>query len=64
MNDILIAPFKHPSGFALSTLRMQGDTLNEEIMMADDKPSVDNKIVSLRAQSMHFIKMTRLVNQG
>jgi len=42
---------------------MRGDTLEEEIIIADDKPGAENSVVSMRAQSIHLIKLERITNQ-
>jgi hypothetical protein len=62
-NDILVSPFKSKDVFTVCSMRMRGDTLEEEIIIADDKPGAENSFVSMRAQSIHLIKMKRINNQ-
>ncbi len=63
INDVLISPFKYNGVFTVSTLRIRGDTLEEEIIIADDKSGAENFVVSMRAQSIHLIKMKRITNE-
>ncbi len=63
INDVLISPFKYNGVFTVSSIRMRGDTLEEEIIIANDKPGVENSIVSMGAQSIHLIKMQRITNE-
>ena len=58
-NGAFVAPFKHMGLFTVSTLRIRGDTLEEEILMVDDKPGAKDTLVSMRALSVHLIKMKR-----
>lgn len=62
-NDILAAAFKINGVFVVSRVRLRGDILEEEIIIADDKPGVENSLVSMRAQSIHLIKMQRIIDQ-
>jgi hypothetical protein len=60
MNDAFIAPFKSQGLFTVSSLRMRVDTLEEEILIVDDKPGDENTLISMRAISIHLIKMKRI----
>lgn len=60
ISDVLVAPFKYNDLFTLSRIRMREDTLEEEIVITDDKPGADNVVVSMRAHSIHIIKMKRI----
>jgi hypothetical protein len=62
INDVLIASFKYKGLFTVSSLRMRGDTLEEEIIIAEDKPTTENKVESIRTQSIHLIKMKRITD--
>ncbi|CAF3995165.1 unnamed protein product [Rotaria sp. Silwood1] len=62
INAVLITAFKHNGVFTVSSIRMRGDTLEEEIIIADDKPGAENNVVSMRTHSIHFIKMKRITN--
>jgi hypothetical protein len=63
INDVLISPFKYNGVFTVSSVRIRGDTLEEEVIIADDKPGAENIVVSMRAQSIHQIRMKRITNQ-
>ncbi|CAF1487370.1 unnamed protein product [Didymodactylos carnosus] len=60
INDILVSSFKFNGVFAVATMRIRGDTLEEEIIIADDKPAAENILVSMRAQSINLKKMKRI----
>ncbi|UJR18490.1 hypothetical protein I4U23_005396 [Adineta vaga] len=64
INDMLVSSFKFSGLFTISRLRMRGNILEEEILTTDDTPAIKNKVVSVRARSMHLIKMTRVSNIG
>lgn len=63
ISNVIVSPFKHKGVFVVSSLRMRGDTLEEEIIIAEDKPGDENSVVSMRALSMHIIKMKRVTDQ-
>jgi hypothetical protein len=63
INHVLVSPFKYNGVFTVASMRIRGDTLEEEIIIADDKPGAENSVVSMRAQSIHLIKMKRITNQ-
>lgn len=60
INDVLVSPLKYKDAFAVPSIRMRGDTLEEEIIMSDDKPGAENIVVPMRAQSIHRKKMKRI----
>lgn len=62
MSDVLVSPFKQGGMFVISNLRMRGNFLEEEIIMVNDNPGDGNNLVSIRASSMHQIKMKRIDN--
>ena len=62
-NGVLVSPFKHKGVFVVSSLRMRGDSLEEEIIIANDKPGDENSVVSMGALSIYFIKMKRVTDQ-
>ncbi|UJR18286.1 hypothetical protein I4U23_005189 [Adineta vaga] len=64
INDELVSPFKAHGVFVISRLRMRGNILEEKLITTDDTPAIKNKIVSVRARSVHLIKMTRVSNIG
>ena len=60
VNGGFVAPFKYNGVFTVSSLRMRADTLEEEILSAEDKPGAENAVVSMRTLSIHLIKMKRM----
>ncbi|CAF0993761.1 unnamed protein product [Adineta steineri] len=60
VNDGLVSPFKSQDAFVVVRMQMREDTLEEEVLMTDDNPAIENAIVSLRLQSIHKIKMKRM----
>jgi hypothetical protein len=60
INDVLVSPFKFAGVFAVASLRMRGDILEEEIVMTADNPAVKDTLVSVRAHSIHLKKMRRI----
>ncbi|CAF4697456.1 unnamed protein product, partial [Rotaria magnacalcarata] len=64
INDVLISSFKTNGVFTVSSLRMRGDTLVEEIIIAEDKPGDENSLVSMRTHSIHLIKMKRITDEA
>ena len=63
INDVLVSSFKYKGVFTVASIRMRGNTLEEEIIIADDNPGAENNFVSMRTQSIHLIKMKRITNQ-
>jgi len=60
INDVLVSPFKYQDVFTVASMRMRGDTLEEEILITDDNPGIQNVVVSVRAHSIHSIRMKRM----
>ncbi|CAF3652449.1 unnamed protein product [Rotaria socialis] len=60
INDVLVSPFKYKGVFAVSSMRMRGDVLEEEILITEDKPGIEDVVVSIRANSIHLMKMRRI----
>jgi len=60
INDVLVSPMKFNGVFAVVSMRMRGDTLEEEILITDDNPGIQNVLVSVRAHSIHSIRMKRM----
>ena len=54
MGDALITPFKSDNVLLVSTMRLRGETLEEEILTVDDKPA-------LQAKGIQRIEMRRVV---
>ena len=59
INDMAVSPMKSGGVFAVVTLRMHGDTLEEQVLVTDDNPAVPNVIVSMRAHSFHTLRLKR-----
>lgn len=59
LGDALISPFKFDSLLLVSTLRLRGDVLEEEIMTADDKPAIKGPL-SLTARSVQRLELRRV----
>ena len=62
INDVAVSPMKSDGVFAVVTLRMRGDTLEEQVLVTDDNPAVPNVIVSVRAHSIHTVKLKQMSN--
>ncbi|CAF1295098.1 unnamed protein product [Rotaria sordida] len=60
INDVLVSSFKYKGVFAIHTMQMRGDILEEQTLITDDNPAIEDVVVSIRARSIHLIKMTRL----
>ena len=63
INDVLISSFKHNGVFGVSSLRLRSDILKEEVINADDKPGVEDTVVSMRTHSIHFIEMKQITDE-
>jgi hypothetical protein len=60
INDVLVSPFKYKGVFAVSSMRMRGEILEEEILITDDNSSIEGVVVSVRAHSIHLMTMRRM----
>ncbi|CAF1531644.1 unnamed protein product [Adineta ricciae] len=60
IDDVLTSAFKSQGSFAIARMKMHKNILEEEILLTDDKPAMDNVVVSLRTLSFHSIKMKRM----
>jgi hypothetical protein len=60
ISDVLVSPFKYKGVFAVSSMRIRGEILEEEILITDDTPAVENVVVSVRARSIHLMTMSRV----
>jgi hypothetical protein len=59
INNVLVSPFKYKDVFAISSMRMRGDILEEEIIITDDNPAKENVVVSVRPKSIHLMTMKK-----
>lgn len=62
IDPIFITAFKSSGLYVISSLRMRGDTLEEEIITADDKPADGKNLVSMGVHSIHHIQMKRITD--
>jgi len=62
LNNVLVSSFKHLSVFAVANMRMRGDYLEEEILVTNDNPGIQNVVVSIRVLSIHTIRVKRMPN--
>jgi len=60
INDVLVSPFKYEGVFAVASMRIRGDILEEEIIITDDNPAEKGVVVYARAHSLHLKKMKKL----
>lgn len=58
LGDVLVSAFKTGSLLLVTHLRVQGDTLTEEIMTIDDRPATD-ALVTMRPRSIQRLVLTR-----
>ena len=60
INDVLVSPFKYLGVFAVSSMRIRGEILEEEIIITEDKPAKENVVVSVRPNSIHLMTMKQI----
>jgi hypothetical protein len=58
IGDVLVTPFKYDNLMLVSTTRLRGDTLEEEILTIDDKPAIKGPL-GLDARSIQRLTLTR-----
>lgn len=59
LGDVLVSAFKTGSLLLVTHLRVQGDTLTEEIMTIDDRPAGDG-LVTMRPRGIQRLVLTRV----
>jgi len=59
VGDTLLTPFKYGQLILLSSTRLRGEVLEEEIVTVDDKPAVDGPLV-LQARGIQRITLRRV----
>jgi hypothetical protein len=59
IGDVLVSPFKYGNTLLVSSVRLRGDVLEEEILTVDDQPA-EKGVVSLRAKGIQRIDLRRL----
>ncbi|CAF2813705.1 unnamed protein product [Rotaria sp. Silwood2] len=60
INNVLVSPFKYKGVFAVHRMQMRGDVLEEETLIVDDTQASPDVVVSIRAHSIHLIKMKKI----
>ena len=63
VGDALISPFKYGNLLLISTVRLRGDVLEEEILTIDDKPATTG-VQPMNAKSIQRIELKRVVEGG
>jgi hypothetical protein len=58
LGDVLVSAFKTGPLLLVTHLRVQGDTLTEEIMTIDDRPAADG-LVTMRPRAIQRLVLTR-----
>lgn len=58
LGDVLVSAFKTGPLLLVTHLRVQGDTLTEEIMTIDDRPAADG-LVTMRPRGIQRLTLTR-----
>ena len=58
LGDALISPFKYDNLLLVSTIRLRGEVLEEEILTADDKPTVTG-VQPMQAKGIQRIELRR-----
>jgi hypothetical protein len=59
IGGVLVTPFKYDNLFLVSSTRMRGDILEEEILTVDDKPAI-NGPQSMHTRAIQRIEMKRV----
>lgn len=62
IGDALITPFKFGNTLLVSTIRLRGETLEEEILTVDDKPAAIG-VQPMNAKGIQRIELKRLVEK-
>ncbi|CAF1470077.1 unnamed protein product [Rotaria sordida] len=60
IHNMLVSSFKYNGVFAVATMRMRGDILEEEILITGDNPAIKDVMVSVRTHSIHLKTMRRM----
>lgn len=58
LGDVLVTPFKVGNILLVTTLRLDGDRMVEEIVTADDQPAGEG-VVTMRPRSIQRLELTR-----
>ena len=58
LGDVLVTPFKYDNLLLMTTNRLRGEVLEQEIITVDDKPAIKG-VQPMRARSIQRIEMRR-----
>jgi hypothetical protein len=58
IGDVLVCPFKYDKLLLITTTRLQGDTLEEEILTIDDQPA-STGVLPLKARNIQRLRFQR-----
>jgi hypothetical protein len=59
LGDALISPFKYDNVLLISTMRLRGEVLEEEILTVDDKPAVTG-VQPMNAKGIQRLEFRRI----
>lgn len=62
LGDVLISPFKYDHLILVSTMRLRGDVLEEEILTVDDQPAIKGPL-ALRARGVQKMELRRVADK-
>ena len=60
IGDALVGPFKSSEILLVSTMRLRGEVLEEEILTVDDKPAIQNGVQPMVAKGIQRIELRRV----
>lgn len=63
IGDAIISPFKYGNALLISTIRLRGETLEEEILTVDDKPATMG-VQPMSAKGIQRIELKRVTETG
>ena len=59
IGDALVSPLRYGNTLLISTMRLRGETLEEEILTVDDKPAIKG-VVPMNAKGIQRIELKRV----
>lgn len=60
IGDALVSPFKYGNSLLISTMRLRGETLEEEILTVDDKPATMG-VLPMNAKGIQRLELKRVI---
>jgi hypothetical protein len=63
IGDSLVSPFKYDNLLLISTMRLRGEVLEEEILTVDDKPATMG-VLPMNAKSIQRLEFRRVTESG